>query len=360
MRKDARLLKNKAVASLVVSIDHFNRSWDVGRIEAVLIFLDHSFEMLLKAAILVRGGRIRDPRQKNTIGFDAAMRRALSGSSKFLTNDQALVLQTINGLRDAAQHHLLDLSEGQLYVQTQSGVTLFKDILLDVFNENLSTLLPRRVLPVVTIAPLDPIALFADEVEQVKRLLAPGQRRRTEAEARLRGLAIVDGALRGERLQPGPGELRRMGQDVAAGRSLEDIFPGVAAIQFTTEGTGPHVNLRIVKKEGVPIRLVPEGTPDSTVVAVKRVDELGFYNLGHRDLAAKVGLTANKTTAAIAVLDLKEDPDCFKEVRIGRSTFQRYSQQSIERIRGLLATSSPDEIWRRYRRLRRRSARSSE
>ena len=68
-----------------------------------------------------------------------------------------------------------------------------------------------------------------------------------------------------------------MGRDVAAGRSLEDVFPGVAAIQFTTEGTGPHVNLRIVKKEGVPIRLVPEGTPDSSVVAVKRVDELGLY-----------------------------------------------------------------------------------
>ena len=43
----------------------------------------------------------------------------------------------------------------------------------------------------VTIAPLDPIALFADEVAQVRRLLGPGQRKRTEAEARLCGLAIV-------------------------------------------------------------------------------------------------------------------------------------------------------------------------
>jgi hypothetical protein len=71
----------------------------------------------LKAAILHRGGRIREKRAKETIGFDACVRRSLSdGKIKYLSEEQALVLQTINGLRDAAQHHLLDISEGQLYV----------------------------------------------------------------------------------------------------------------------------------------------------------------------------------------------------------------------------------------------------
>jgi len=32
-------------------------------------------------------------------------------------------LQTINGCRDTAQHHLLDISEQQLYIHAQSGVT---------------------------------------------------------------------------------------------------------------------------------------------------------------------------------------------------------------------------------------------
>jgi hypothetical protein len=76
--------------------------------------------MLLKAAILHRGGRIREKRAKQTIGFDACVRKSLSdGEIKFLKEEQALVLQTINGLRDAAQHHLLDVSEGQLYVHIQ-------------------------------------------------------------------------------------------------------------------------------------------------------------------------------------------------------------------------------------------------
>ena len=138
--------KRQALGSLTLSIEHFNRPWDLGRGDAVLILLDHSFEMLLKAAILHRGGRIRDPREKNTIGFDACVRRALSTPAvQFLSEEQALVLQAINGLRDAAQHHLVDLSEAQLYLHAQGGVTLFRDLLDAVFNEKLTDLLPERV-----------------------------------------------------------------------------------------------------------------------------------------------------------------------------------------------------------------------
>lgn len=115
MRKEAHLLRRKALNSLTLSVQHFNGLWDVGRTEAVVMLLDHSFEMLLKAAILHRGGRIRDRGDKNTIGFDACVRRGLSDARlKFLTDEQALTLQAINGLRDAAQHHLIDLSEGHL------------------------------------------------------------------------------------------------------------------------------------------------------------------------------------------------------------------------------------------------------
>ena len=91
----------------------------------------------MKAAILQRGGRIRDNRAKQTIGFDACVQRSLSdGKIKYLTATQAVALQTINGLRDAAQHHLLGIStSGQLYVHVQSGVTLFRDLLKSVFGQ---------------------------------------------------------------------------------------------------------------------------------------------------------------------------------------------------------------------------------
>ncbi len=349
MKKEARLLREKAIASLLLCIDHFNRVSDTGRVEAVLIFLDHAFEMLLKASILQRGGKIRERRQKNTIGFDACVMKALSDAKiQFLTDDQVLVLQTINGLRDAAQHHLLNLSEGHLYLQAQNGITLFRDVLSNVFNQELADFLPDRVLSVSTVAPVDPILLFAMEMEEVAKLLAPKKRKRTEAEARLRGLVIVDGSLRGEKLQPGAADLRRIGKQVADGKALEDVFPGIASVEFTTEGVGPKLSLRIAKKDGIPIFLVPEGTPGSSVVAVKRVNELGFYSLGHKQLAARVGLTTSKTTAAVWYLSLQDDPECFKEVRIGKSIFKRYSQNAIERVQDSVKSTGVDEIWRAY------------
>lgn len=131
MKKEVKMLLEKATDSLILSIELFNRPQEQCRHTGALILLDHSFEMILKAAIIHRNGKIRDKRNnKNTIGFDACLRIAVSnGNIKFLTEEQALVAQAINGLRDAAQHYILQISEQQLYVHMQSGVTLFSDIL---------------------------------------------------------------------------------------------------------------------------------------------------------------------------------------------------------------------------------------
>jgi hypothetical protein len=350
VKKEARLLLDKAIDSLVLSVEHFNRPWDQGRVEAVLILLDHAFEMLLKAAILHRGGRIREPKAKQTIGFDKCVRIAISGGDiQFLTQEQALLLQTINSLRDAAHHHLVDISEQHLYLQAQAGLTLFKDLLHSVFERELRLKLPARVLPLSTTPPTDLSALFAHEVEEVNRLLQPGTRRRLEATAKLRALAIMEGAVQGEMIQPSQSQLQKLGRAIRQGQSWSQIFPGVASINITTEGHGPSINLRITKKEGVPIQVVPEGTPGAATVAIKRVNELAFYSLGHEDLKDKTGLARNLTSAVIWHLDLQSDPDCFKEITIGKSKFKRYSRKALERIKQNLKSLDLDEVWRSYK-----------
>ena len=161
MKREAKFLLDKACDSLLLGIELFNRPYDRGRVSAVLIQTDHAFEMFLKSAIVQRGGAIREKNAKETIGFDACVRRGLSnGVVKFLTEEQALTIQTINGQRDAAQHYLLDISEAQLYVHIQSGVTLFRDLLMDVFKKELSHELPTRVLPISTTAPIDMTTIF--------------------------------------------------------------------------------------------------------------------------------------------------------------------------------------------------------
>lgn len=347
MKREAKLLLEKACDALVLSIELFNRPHDRGRVSSTLIQLDHGFEMLMKAAILHRGGCIRETRAKETIGFDACVRRSLSdGRIKYLNEEQALVLQTINGLRDAAQHHLLDISEGQLYVHVQSGVTLFRDLLKVVFDQELATHLPARVLPVSTSPPTDLATLFESEVAEIKKLLKPGRRRRLEALARLRPLAILDATIQGEKGQPSDAELRRIGVEVSKGGAWADVFRGAAAVDLASDGAGPSLSLRLSKKEGIPIQLVAEGTPGASVVAVKRVDELGFYNLGATQLAERVGLTMPKTVAVVDYLGLRDQTQCYKEVKIGKAVFKQYSQKAIDALKEALKEKSADEIWR--------------
>jgi hypothetical protein len=346
VKRETRFLLNKAIDSLVLSIELFNRPDDRGRVHGVLIMLDHSFEMLLKAAILHQGGKIRNPKEKHTIGFEACIRKALSDSDlEFLTEEQALTLQIINGYRDAAQHHLLYLSEHYLYLQAQAGLTLFRDLYERVFDSELRTQLPERVLPLSTAPPGDLIMLFDAEVEEIKRLLQPGKRRKVEATARLRALEIMEGAIKGETTQPGQSQLQKVAKAVHEGKSWEQIWPGIASLNFTTQGHGPSLDLRITKKEGFAVQVVPESVPGVDVVGVKRVNELDFYSLSHKPLAEKVDLTPPRTTAIVMYLDLKSDPDCFKQVAIGKSRFDRYSPKAIAIIKETLRTKPIDEIW---------------
>jgi len=346
MKREAKLLLEKACDSLVLSIELFNRPHDRGRVAATLIQLDHGFEMFMKAAILHRGGRIRERRAKETIGFDACVRRSLSdGKIKYLTEEQALVLQTINGLRDAAQHHLLDISEGQLYVHVQSGVTLLRDLLRKVFDQELACHLPTRVLPVSTSPPTNLATLFDTEIAEIKKLLRPGRRRRIEAMARLRPLAILDTTIQGWKGQPSDADLRRIGKEVLGGKAWGEVFKGASAVEITADGAGPGLSLRLSKKEGIPIHLVAEGTPDASVVAVKRVDELGFYNLGAKQLAQKLKLTTPKAIAVVDYLGLRAEPECYKQIKIGKSLFKRYSQKALDAIRKALKEKTADQIW---------------
>ena len=91
MKREAKLLLEKACDSLVLSIELFNRPNDRGRVSSTLIQLDHGFEMLMKAAILNRGGSIREKRAKETIGFDACVRRSVSdGKIRYLRHCQEI------------------------------------------------------------------------------------------------------------------------------------------------------------------------------------------------------------------------------------------------------------------------------
>ena len=106
MKREPRTLLSKSLDSLLLSIEHFNRPWDRGRAEAVLILLDRAFELLLKAAIRHTGGGVRDRGARETYGLDHCVRKCLSDSQvKCLEEEEALTIRIVNSLRDAAQRY---------------------------------------------------------------------------------------------------------------------------------------------------------------------------------------------------------------------------------------------------------------
>jgi hypothetical protein len=348
MKKEVKHLYQKAIDSLTLSIELFNRPNDCGRTHGVLIFLDHSFEMLLKAAILHKGGKIREKRAKETIGFSSCVRKAFSDASlKFLNEEQTLTLQSINGLRDAAQHYTLEMSEQHLYFQAQAGLTLFRDVVRDVFGIELKTELPVRVLPLSTTPPMDIQAFFSNEVQEIKRLLAPKSRKKLEATEKLRALAIMENAIQGNESQPSETELKALAKRLSKATNWGQLFPSVSTLTFTQNGYGPSLDLRITKSEGVPVTIVPEGTPGAGVVAIKRVNELDYYNLTLTNLCSKTKIGSNKLLAVIRELKIQENPDAFKEIKMGSQTHKRYSPLALDTLKKELPKLNIEDIWQR-------------
>ena len=106
--------------------------------------------------------------------------------------------------------------------------------------------------------------------------------------------------------------------------------------------------MRITKSRGEPIRLVSEGTPGATIVGVKRVNELDYYALGLTQLADKLKISTARTLAVIRALGIQDSPDYYKEIKIGKQVYKRYSPKALDRLKHEVPILDLDQIWTEY------------
>lgn len=158
-------------------------------------------------------------------------------------------------------------------------MTLYKDLMKRVYNDELKSHIPERVLPSSTMPPTDLHSMIEADFRQIKALIAPGSRKQIDAKAKLKSLALVEASLSGVRSQPSEYEINKLVREIRGGKSWKSLFPGIASLQLDTKGTGINVDIRITKKTGDPVHLVREGTPGATVLAVKRVNELDYDSM---------------------------------------------------------------------------------
>lgn len=235
----------------------------------------------------------------------------------------------------------------------QAGVAVHRKIWEEVFGLNIATIMPRRVLPLSTIALSSIEVLFDEAMQEVRKLLQPGRRRRRAALATLRPLAIMNRAVNGEEGQPSDRELEKLADRVKNGDDWRIIFNGVNLIECVPDGDGPTVSLQIVKKDGLAIRFDPHATG---AVGVKRVNELDYYNLSSSQMANHLDITGPKFFALSRHLGLEGSEDYFKLIIVGQQRTKRYSQKGLQYALREVELLSPEQwetVWENHRPRRR-------
>ncbi len=350
-RREAALLKARAVASLRSTAATFNGMNDDGRACQVLRDLQHAFEMLLKAALVQKKIAVFDKQAGIAIGFEKCVNIATEHLK--LTDDEAGTLRAIDALRDEQQHWMGDLPEGLLYVHVRAGFTLFDDLLQRVLDERLFTYLPHRVLPISSEPPRDIQLLIDEEYSQIAKLLEPGKRRTAEAKIRIRSLLAMEAHL-GE-VHVSTKDVARVQSAIKNGKSRKQVFPKLETLASDVAGEGVTLTVRFSKREGAPVRLVStdEDTPAS---ALREVDLQKRFHWTVAQLAERCGLTGPKCLALRRHLDIEDDETMVYTFVFGSQNHRRYSDKADKLLRENIDKVNMDKVWKKHGPKRRREA----
>jgi hypothetical protein len=346
LRREAKILHDKALASLRRAVGAFNSYDDSGRSTAVLRDLQHAFEMILKAALVQRGRRVFDRKSGTSIGFDKCVH--LTVEALGLDEQQAGTLRAIDALRDEEQHWFAHVTEGLLYAHARAGVTLFDEVLTAAFDERLVDHLPHRVLPLSSEPPRDMQILIDEEYTQIAQLLEPGRRRRPEARARIRALLAME-AHAAEGVKVSKRDVDRVERAIKTGTARPKVFPRLGQLSTEVSGDGIEVRVRFVKSvDAAPVRLVA-ADEDVDAAAVREVDLQRKYHWSPSDLADKLGLTGPRAVALRRHLGIDDDEACVRVFTFGSQKHTRYSDNALTRMRAALLTVDMDQVWSEHR-----------
>jgi hypothetical protein len=290
--------------------------------------------MLIKAALREKSLNIFDQTTGRSLSFKRCVR--LAGGHQSLPDDSAATLRAIGALRDDEQHYIGCDDEGIIYVHLRALVTLFDEILREVFNETLAEHLPPRMLPISTM-PYETIDLLMDkEFTMIQDLLEPNRRRRSEARGKIRTLLAME-AHTDEDVDVSEKDVNRVEAGVRRGRSRDEVFPKLGSLSSIAEGEGFLLKVHFSKKgEGAPMRYVRPDDPQEAA-AIREVDLQKRFPHSKSDLAKKLSLTTKRAKDLREKLGLDDDQSCYYEFRFGRTLHPRYSDVALIRLREELA-----------------------
>jgi hypothetical protein len=344
LRREARNLKLKALSSLRRGLVAFNSYDDDGRITTALLHFQHCCEMLVKASLVQQGINIFDASGRT---FSLEKCANLAKQHCGVTEGEAGLMRAVDSLRNAEQHWFLWIDEDVLYLHARGLVTAIDDILKRFFEDDLSSHLPARVLPVSTHAPSDIDFIVDREFRKIGDLLAPGRRARDEARGRIRALLAMESHVT-EEVAVSEKDITRIENAIRAGKVVGQVFPRLGVLETTRGGEGINVTVHFTKKQGAPVRFV-SGDDTEEAGAVRELDLSKKYYLTATKLADKVGLTGPRSTALRRHLGIDTDKNSSHEFVFGKIRFVQFSDNAARKMLEAIKEEDMDAIWAAYR-----------
>ncbi|EKT4531419.1 hypothetical protein QEM33_004037 [Pseudomonas putida] len=325
LKREARTLKSKAIASLRRGLEVFNGHDDHGRTESVLLHLQHSSEMLTKALLVQKAKEVFDKQRGIAIGLEKALNVATA--SGYITPAQAGSIRAIDTMRDAAQHWMIVVPEDALFVTARALITTLDEVLAQHFADTLADNLPLRVMPLSTTALPSFDVLVDREFRHIAELLAPNKRARDEARGRIRTLLAMEAHV-SETVEVSERDIDRIEKAIRASTQVDQVFPRLVALSSYITGEGPTLRVHFSKREGAPVRYVSGDDPEAAG-AIREVDLQKKYHMSPTALAERLGLTVSKCKALRALLGVDEDQANMMIFEFGSQRHARFSDNAL-------------------------------
>lgn len=347
---DADELCRRALESLSLAIELFNRPSETARPEAVLILLHHGYEMILKSLIIDKTGTVIDEQRGYSYQFDTCLRLSAEQLG-FIDADQRRFLSMLDNLRDSAMHYYQIISEDILYIFAQGAVTLFDKLIRRRTGKCLLDYLPDRVLPISSHPPQSLQFVIDQEFENLRLLLKRPDVSKHQALAMLRPLMAFKVGGENEHRRMTSDELEIAVENLKSAENWRVVFPDLAQLKFVNEGEGIAVQFKVVKDgaSAMPVRILKpdDPIPEEGVIVHREINIFDKFNLGLVQLAEKLGISTARTQALILEFRVRDDTEMYRMVTIGSQQMKRYSKKALDLLRSKLDVV--EDAWRKHR-----------
>ena len=139
-----------------------------------------------------------------------------------------------------------------------------------------------------------------------------------------------------------------MVKGIRANKGREKVFPRLDGVGANIGGDGIAVEVRFVKRDGLPVTYTNDKVGVADVAAIREVDLQRKYHRSGFEMSDALKLTRPRGTALREHLGLDQDPNCVHVFHFGSQRHTRYSDNAFTAMREAASSLDMDAIWKSH------------